>query len=277
MIFGKNAGLMLKYQKAKAKMVEYDVSKQEYPHFPLNSNELSYPTTYVLSRYSECIIENNHDELKELELLLITTAEYYDSAFKSKDRPEYDWDFLLSGASSYFLRKDFGSAKVLAARVVDLIDEERSPQKLLTNIYNYLLDGVYLPYLRVIDTYERINNFFLDYFGKGKCLEALKSNLWVYRNEIYENGDPDSIFYVDILVAVIIVACENSPWSLLPSSSGILDEEWESYLQSKMSIKMLWPAQRLIAEKGLLRGESSIVQLPTGVGKTRSIELISVC
>lgn len=208
MIFGKNAGLMLKYQKAKAKMVEYDVSKQEYPHFPLNSNELSYPTTYVLSRYSECIIENNHDELKELELLLITTAEYYDSAFKSKDRPEYDWDFLLSGASAYFLRKDFGSAKVLAARVVDLIDEERSPQKLLTNIYNYLLGGVYLPYLRVIDTYERINNFFLDYFGKGKSLEALKSNLWVYRNEIYENGDPDSIFYVDILVAVIIVACE---------------------------------------------------------------------
>lgn len=248
MIFGKNAGLMLKYQKAKAKMVEYDVSKQEYPHFPLNSNELSYPTTYVLSRYSECIIENNHDELKELELLLITTAEYYDSAFKSKDRPEYDWDFLLSGASAYFLRKDFGSAKVLAARVVDLIDEERSPQKLLTNIYNYLLGGVYLPYLRVIDTYERINNFFLDYFGKGKSLEALKSNLWVYRNEIYENGDPDSIFYVDILVAVIIVACENSSWSLLPSSSGILDEEWESYLQSKMSIKMLWPAQRLIAE-----------------------------
>lgn len=258
MIFGKNAGLMLKYQKAKAKMVEYDVSKQEYPHFPLNSNELSYPTTYVLSRYSECIIENNHDELKELESLLITTAEYYDSAFKSKDRPEYDWDFLLSGASAYFLRKDFGSAKVLTARVVDLIDEERSPQKLLTNLYNYLLGGVYLPYLRVIDTYERINNFFLDYFGKGKSLEALKSNLWVYRNEIYENGDPDSIFYVDILVAVIIVACENSSWSLLPSSSGIPDEEWEPYLQSKMSIKMLWPAQRLIAEKGLLRGERII-------------------
>ena len=274
MIFGKNASLMLKYQKAKAKMVEYDVSKQEYPHFPLNSNELSYPTTYVLSRYSECIIENNHDQLKELELLLNATAGYYDSAFKSKDRPEYDWDFLLSGASAYFLRKDFGSAKVLAASVVDLIDDERSPQKLLTNIYNYLLSGAYLPYLKVIDTYERINNFFLDYFGKGKSLEALKSNLWVYRNEIYKNGDPDSIFYVDILVAVIIVACDNSSWSLLPSSSGIPNEEWEPYLQSKMSIKMLWPAQRLIAEKGLLRGESSIVQLPTGVGKTRSIELI---
>ena len=70
------------------------------------------------------------------------------------------------------------------------------------------------------------------------------------------------------------MACNNSSWSLLPDSSDISYEEWEPYLQSKMSIKMLWPAQRLIAEKGLLRGESSIVQLPTGVGKTRSIELI---
>lgn len=37
---------------------------------------------------------------------------------------------------------------------------------------------------------------------------------------------------------------------------------------------MLWPAQQLIGEKGVLRGQSAIVQLPTGVGKTKSIELI---
>ena len=220
MIFGKNAEQMLKYQKAKAKMVEYNVSKQEYPQFRLNSNELSYPTTYVLSRYSECIIENNHEEAEELEPFLKTTAEYYDSAFQSKDRTEYDWDFLLSGASAYFLRKDFGSAKVLAANVDNLIGNKRSPQKLLVNIYNYLLSRKYLLYLKVIDTYERINNFFLDYFGKGESIEALKENLWEYRKEIYANGDSDSIFYVDILVAVIIVACNNSSWRLLPNSSG---------------------------------------------------------
>ena len=274
MIFGKNAKLMLKYQKAKAKLVEYDVSQQEYPHFALNSNELSYPTTYVLSRYSECIIEDNQDELNELEPLLGATAEYYDSAFKSKDRQNYDWDFLLSGASAYFLKNDFGSAKVLAKRASALIGDEKSPQRLLVNIYNYILEGAYLQYLKIVDTYERINNFFLDYFGKGKSLESLKANLWVYRKEVYENEDPDSIFYVDILVAVIITACNNSSWQLLPDNSDVLLEDWEPYLQSKMSIKMLWPAQRLIAEKGLLRGESSIVQLPTGVGKTRSIELI---
>lgn len=174
MIFGKNAKLMLKYQKAKAKLVEYDVSQQEYPHFALNSNELSYPTTYVLSRYSECIIEDNQDELNELEPLLGATAEYYDSAFKSKDRQNYDWDFLLSGASAYFLKNDFGSAKVLAKRASALIGDEKSPQRLLVNIYNYILEGAYLQYLKIVDTYERINNFFLDYFGKGKSLESLK-------------------------------------------------------------------------------------------------------
>ena len=195
--------------------------------------------------------------------------------YKNEDKTPNDKDELVAAEVKATL-SNMEYTPIKNAIIDSRKDEHRLARSVnyCRNIYNYLLGGVYLPYLRVIDTYERINNFFLDYFGKGKSLEALKSNLWVYRNEIYENGDPDSIFYVDILVAVIIVACENSSWSLLPSSSGILDEEWESYLQSKMSIKMLWPAQRLIAEKGLLRGESSIVQLPTGVGKTRSIELI---
>ena len=274
MIFGKYASTMLKYQKAKAKMEEYNISKQEYPHFPLNSNELSYPTTYVLSRYSECIIENNYEEIKELEPLLNATAEYYDSSFKSKDRSEHDWDFLLSGASAYFLKKDFGSAKVLAEKVIGLIEIQHSPQNLLTNIFNYLLNGMYLPYIKIKDSYDQINNYFLNYFEKGKSLGILKDTLCVYRKEIYKNEDLDSIFYVDILIAIIVVACDNSSWNLLPSNSNIPYEEWMPYLQSKKSIKMLWPAQRLIAEKGILNGKSSIVQLPTGVGKTRSIELI---
>lgn len=37
---------------------------------------------------------------------------------------------------------------------------------------------------------------------------------------------------------------------------------------------MLWPAQQLIGEKDVLNGANAIVQLPTGVGKTKSIELI---
>ncbi len=197
-----------------------------------------------------------------MEPLLNATAEYYDSSFKSKDRSEHDWDFLLSGASAYFLKKDFGSAKVLAEKVIGLIEIQHSPQNLLTNIFNYILNGMYLPYIKIKDSYDQINNYFLNYFEKGKSLEILKDTLCVYRKDVYKDGDTDDIFYVDILIAVIIVACDNSSWNLLPSNSNIPYEEWMSYLQSKKSIKMLWPAQRLIAEKGILNGKVLLFNFP---------------
>lgn len=59
MIFSNTSNYMLKYQKAKAKLVEYDIPQKDYPKFPLNSNELSYPVVYILSRYAESVIENN--------------------------------------------------------------------------------------------------------------------------------------------------------------------------------------------------------------------------
>ena len=212
MIWGKNARLMLKYQKAKAKLVEYSIPEKEYPQFTLNSNELSYPTTYILSRYSECVIENRSDELDELKPLLNSAAQYYDSAFNSKDRRKYDLDFLLSGASAYFLNNDFGSAKVLAKKAYGEKIEILNPQKLLLKVYNYLLEGADLPYLKTANTFSGVYNDFLDYFATGKGLELLNASLRTYRNEIYEYGDPDNIFYVDILAAVIILACENSAW-----------------------------------------------------------------
>ena len=103
MIFGTRSNYMLKFQKAKAKLVEYNTPTEEYPNFTLNSNELSLPTTYVISKYAEAIIENNESDITEFEPLLSYSAQYYDAAFNSKDRQEYDQDFLLSGASAYFL------------------------------------------------------------------------------------------------------------------------------------------------------------------------------
>ena len=51
MIFEGHSRRMLKYQKAKAKLVEYNVNKEEYPDFKLISNDLSFSSTYILSRY----------------------------------------------------------------------------------------------------------------------------------------------------------------------------------------------------------------------------------
>lgn len=275
MIFGTRSNYMMKYQKAKAKLVEYNTPSEEYPHFALNSNELSLPTTYVISKYVEAIIENNETDINEFEPLLSRAAQYYDAAFNSKDRQDYNADFLLSGAAAYFLSRDFGSSKVLTRKLFGCYEEKnQTPQLLLLKIYAYLLLQKRLSYIKVTDTYSRINNAFLDCFENGIEVSTLKSYLINYREEVYNNGDPDEVFFVDVLVASIYKAIENSSWLLLPAHSDVSSEGWDEYLKTKDSIKMLWPAQRLVAEKGILCGENAIVQLPTGVGKTKSIDLI---
>ncbi len=275
MILGTRSNYMMKYQKAKAKLVEYNTPLEEYPHFALNSNELSLPTTYIISKYAEAIIENNEADINEFNPLLSQAAQYYDAAFNSKDRQDYDTDFLLSGAAAYFLSSDFGSSKVLTRKLLGCFENDnKSPQLLLLKIYAYLLLQKRLSYIKVTDTYSRINNAFLDCFEKGTEISTIKSYLINYREEVYNNDDPDEIFFVDVLVASIYKAIENSSWLLLPVYSDVSSEEWEDYLKTNGSIKMLWPAQRLVAEKGILNGENAIVQLPTGVGKTKSIDLI---
>lgn len=56
MIFKNRSNYMLKYEKAKAKLVEFDVKKENYPKFQLDSTDLIYTTLYVLSRYCEEMI-----------------------------------------------------------------------------------------------------------------------------------------------------------------------------------------------------------------------------
>lgn len=140
MIFSNTSNYMLKYQKAKAKLVEYDIPQKDYPKFPLNSNELSYPVVYILSRYAESVIENNVADMEEFSPHLVAASQYFDAAVGANDREEYDADFLLSGAAAYFLSDDFGSAKVLCSDFFVRINPEiNEPQKITGNLLGYLL------------------------------------------------------------------------------------------------------------------------------------------
>lgn len=124
MILSNTSSYMLKYQKAKAKLMEYDIPLKDYPRFPLNSNELSYPVIYILSRYAESVIENNIADKEEFLPYLAIASQYFDAAVGAKDRIMYDVDFLLSGAAAYFLSDDFGSAKVLCSEFFNRISPE---------------------------------------------------------------------------------------------------------------------------------------------------------
>lgn len=275
MIFSNTSNYMLKYQKAKAKLVEYDIPQKDYPKFPLNSNELSYPVVYILSRYAESVIENNVADMEEFSPHLVAASQYFDAAVGSNDREEYDADFLLSGAAAYFLSDDFGSAKVLCSEFFVRINPEiNEPQKITGNLLGYLL--LNRDFHISVDTPngEKVCHLLLVYYNTGEGVEEIRSLLSEYRKAIYENDAPMEIYYVDILCAIVMVALSKSSWILLTRYSELDQSLWSDYLKSPKAPRMLWPAQQLIGEKGVLRGQSAIVQLPTGVGKTKSIELV---
>lgn len=275
MIFSNTSNYMLKYQKAKAKLVEYDIPRKDYPKFPLNSNELSYPVVYILSRYAESVIENNAADMEEFSPHLVAASQYFDAAVGANDREEYDVDFLLSGAAAYFLSDDFGSAKVLCSEFFVRINPEiNEPQKITGNLLGYLL--LNRDFHISVDTPngEKVCHSLLAYYNTGEGVEKIRGLLSEYRKAVYENDAPMEIYYVDILCAIVMVALSRSSWILLPRYSELDQSLWSDYLKGPKAPRMLWPAQQLIGEKGVLRGQSAIVQLPTGVGKTKSIELV---
>ena len=261
-----SALLMLKYQKAKVKLLEYDVPEENYPSFPLDYNDLSFPTIYVLSTYANSIIENDIEKQEKYREGLRLCSEYYDAAFKSGEQKHYDSDFILTGALSYFFDEDYGSAMVLIKELSD-IKKENGAKKALAELLKWLLFG------EKHETNHIVTKAFYKYYGtqfEEKLLKIVLEN----RKMAYYEANPTDAFFSNLLAALVIIALKNSAEDLLSNYSKLPKEAWRNYFSQDNSIKMVWPSQKLIGEMGFFCGENGIVQLPTGVGKTKSIELI---
>ena len=166
-------------------------------------------------------------------------------------------------------------AKVLCSEYFARINPETNePQKIMGNFLGYLLLNRDFHISEDTPDGEQVCRSLLAYYNTGEGAEEIQSLLSEYRKAIYENDAPMEIYYVDILCAIVMVALSKSSWILLPRYSELDQSLWSDYLKSPKAPRMLWPAQQLIGEKGVLRGQSAIVQLPTGVGKTKSIELV---
>lgn len=274
MILKESSEFMLKYAKTKAKLIEFGISEKDYPKFPANSNELSYPTIYILSKYSECIIENNIKEASMLYSKLVFVSEYYDAAVNSKDRESYDNDFLLSGAAAYFLSDDFGSSKVLISKIKNITGLSEISKLLVTFLNFLLLNKPILINTNDNSESKRYKSSVKFYFENGTSQKILIDILASYKELVYRGNVVIDVYYIDILYAITLKAIENSAWELLPPYSKVDVDNWKDYLKTARSVKILWAAQKLIGEYGLLQGNNAIVQLPTGVGKTKSIEII---
>lgn len=274
MISTKDTKYMLREAKSRAKQKEFKIEIDNYPHYITDFRDLDYSSVYALSKYAEAIIENNSEDIKEYYNDLKIVSQYFDAATSIVRERDYTTDYLLSGACAYFLSDDFGSAKALLNHLKGK-QIEGIAQKLTIAV----LQGVFNRYdkdnVRFNDALaDAFYAHFLQFLDSGSDINDLYVKWGYLRNNLFEQSDIFGVYYINILFAIIKQIEENISWKLLPNFSSIKREKWLPYLEDKRSVKILWAAQRIIGEAGIFAGKSGIIQLPTGVGKTKSLELI---
>ena len=275
----KKSQLLLGVTRSKAKMLEYSVPEEHHIKIAQDPAKLFTLSIGLLGDLAAAINrdELDPDSLSELRTNLLFSARFFDSYLQSKLNESLDPYLVLLGSASYYLCDLPGSASVLAKRIdgdCPDLDGDGLEDMLLWLLQADL--GTYFdetegPFGGFIDV---ISKWILNFFEDGTGEENLLDLATKLRDAVYEFGTPRQLLFGDVIAAVLRKKLENSAWKALPSYSGLPRDKWLHALQKDSFIKELWPAQHLLGQADVLKGESAIVQMPTSAGKTKATELI---
>ena len=252
----------LQYAKTKAKLVEFSTPREEYPEFKYDSDDLCFNAMYALSSYADAKLQSTKPD-KDVRRKLKEAASFYDAASAEQDHKQFRDGFWLLAMASYFLLENFGSAAVASEHVIDSHYYGEMGARFYS-LVQYLLkgaspgEGLKLPNLiRYIEGDEIPLSLVYEEASTLLNLDNPESHLF------------GKVCYVAIGIAINFAA---SKW--LPEFSALDKARWSSYLKSDGACRLLWQAQKSIGQAGAFRGKNLFVQLPTGSGKTRSIQLL---
>lgn len=260
MIFEKRSDKKLKYAKAKAKATEFRVDENALPKFPSDSDDLHYSSIYAISSYADARLDNEADTESKLSDLS-KAASFYDAVSTDGNNRDYSDGFWAIATAAYFLLGNYGSAKASIDRINGR-SYYGATAKALIDLIEYLL----VPGKEAPSAFTNLS-MFLD--GEGSPEEVLEEAARFNRG-----GGPEDDFFGKVIRVVVEDAMRVSSRVLLPEYSELPLSAWSSYLKSAKACKILWQAQERIGRAGVLAGRNAFVQLPTGSGKTKSLELI---
>jgi POLQ-like helicase len=271
--------LLLGVTRSKAKMLEYGVPQEHHIKITQDPAKLFTLSIGLLGDLAAGINreELQPDALADLRNNLLFSARFFDAYLQSKLNEMLDPYLALLGSASYYLCDLPGSATVLAKRIdgdcPDLDGEglECLLLWLLQSNFSACFDGSEGTFGGYIDS---ISIGVLQFFKDGTGEENLINLATKLRCVSYEAGTPRQLLFGDVIAAVLRRKIQNSSWKALPLYSGLTRDKWLSVLQKESFIKEFWPAQHLLGQADVLKGESAIVQMPTSAGKTKATELV---
>lgn len=280
--------LILAAVQARAKMHEFRAAEDDYVPFRRAPETLFPLAVGILHDAAAVIADRFIDRLEgpvvppsweeddgSIGQMVRFSASFFDGFLESKIDAELTTEFSLLCAASYYLADSVGSAVVVANR------SEAPPLELgqgLARLAWHILRSDAGPIDGASQHAEfgnRLLRALTGHFGlEADAEEEMRSMCDELRATVYDNGSAREVVYADIVTALCARKLENSARTILPPSSDLPLASWAEALRKPRFPKELWPAQRRVADAGLLRGKSGVVQMPTSAGKTRATELI---
>lgn len=240
MTFGDYAEARLTRANARAKVIELSADRYNTRVHDLDADKLHYSSIATISGYLDAKTQGSDTEPHIADLKKV--AEFYDAASTYEEYATNNDGYWIFAASAYFLTKNYGSTIVCLKKI-------KQPDYFGTNaaiLYDYLK--------HVLLQDESIEN-----------LPA---------RTIHPQNTLEDEFFARILNAVKKQVEECSSVKQLSHYSTLPEAMWHDELVAGRIPQLLWPVQEAISQDGLLRGQSGFIQMPTGAGKTKSIELL---
>lgn len=96
---------------SKSKQKEFGIEKSKYPRFRTNSDDLDFQSIFSIIEYAQNLLSDSVDQdlIEDISL----AATYFDAALNYDEKQQYSSEYLLFGASAYFLAGNFGNAVTL--------------------------------------------------------------------------------------------------------------------------------------------------------------------
>jgi hypothetical protein len=276
----RNARRLLGITSAKAKMWEYHVSEREHIAIeaePAELFDLSIGGLGDLAATANGEDFVSGEELSDLSPNVKFAAKFFDAYLNSRLNPSLDPFAAIYASASFYLSDMPGSSLILAKQVGQTVPNLncRGLEDLLLwllqddrSTYFDASAGFYGSYI------DNISKQLRAYRENGNRETKLLRAVNELREIAYKTASARELLFADVISAIVNKKLLNSTWHCLPLYSGIPLESWRPFLKKETFIRELWPAQRILGEHGLFRGESAVVQMPTSVGKTKATELV---
>ena len=267
----------LKKVRAKAKMYEYGVPENLHIEVEEQANDLILLSIGVVGDVSTEIWNMKQAPIilsKEKEEELHFVSRFFDSYFQSKMSKELNPYYVLMGAVTYYFCNMNGSSKVMMSIMPDLNNFDFSASGLESVIIWLLSNGNEFNIMNIDEKYRSDIAKLINYHNMFFDSETPdKVQFEEFRNYVYHFGNDREILFTDIILAILKKKIYNSCINLMPSYSEIDKNEWIATFKSNVLMKEMWASQILLGEKGIFKGKSGVIQMPTSSGKTTSVSL----